>query len=138
MVRHRSTSVSRFIQFRMNRYGIDRNAFAWERMMALGNQVPDKTLLANVQRKMAQKGGSNRVSATVRSGDATISGSIAYEHERKMILRSVASVPGVRRVIDQLILIVKKKVVQAAPTSSFSASSEANVTDVVKPHPDAA
>ena len=109
----------------------------------------DKTLPANVRRKMAQKGGSNRVSATVRSGDATISGSIAYEHERKMILRTVASVPGVKRVIDQLMLIVKKKVVQPAPTSSYASSSEdaapdvadaseAVVDDVAKPHPDAA
>ncbi len=71
--------------------------------MTFGNQIPDKTLLQRIQRKMTQKGmGSNRLNATVRSGDATLTGTIKYEYERKPIVRSVAAVQGVRRVIDQL------------------------------------
>ncbi len=78
--------------------------------MALGNQVPDKTLLRNVERKLMQKcSGSTRVKATVRSGDATVTGMIRHEYERKPIVRCVAAVPGVRRVIDQLQLEKKVK-----------------------------
>jgi hypothetical protein len=95
------------------------------RNMGLNNQIPDKTLLQTVLRKMAQKGAGSRVSATVRSGDATVTGSIAYEHERKAIIRSVAGVQGIRRVIDQLQLIVKKKILQGPPqTSSYSATPD--------------
>ena len=78
--------------------------------MALGNQVPDKTLLRNVERKISRKiSGTNRVSVSVRSGDVTLKGVIGYEHERRPILSSVNSVPGVRRVLDQLQVVDKKK-----------------------------
>ena len=78
--------------------------------MTLGNQVPDKTLLKSVTQKLTRKGAnSSRVKATVRSGDVTIAGSIDYEHERRSIVSSANSVPGVRRVIDQLRVEKKKK-----------------------------
>lgn len=78
--------------------------------MTFGNQIPDKTLLQRVQRKMMQKGtGSNRINATVRSGDVTLTGTIKYEYERKSITRSVAAVQGVRRVLDQLRVEAAKK-----------------------------
>ena len=78
--------------------------------MTLGNQVPDKTLLRNVERKISRKiAGANHVSVAVRSGDVTISGTIRHEHERRPILSSVNSVPGVRRVLDQLQVAEKKK-----------------------------
>ena len=101
--------------------------------MGLNNQVPDKTLLQTVLRKMAQKGAGARVTATVRSGDATVTGTIAYEHERKMIIRSVTGVQGIRRVIDQLQLVVKKKVVQGPPQTSSYSSTPAAVPDVAGP-----
>ncbi len=78
--------------------------------MRLGNEIPDKTLLKNVIRKMTQKGtGSAKVTATVKNGDATLSGMISDEYKRKAIVRSVAAVQGVRRVIDQLRVEEKKK-----------------------------
>jgi osmotically-inducible protein OsmY len=78
--------------------------------MTLGNQVPDKTLLKNVVQAMTRKGtGSSHVTATVRGGDVTLTGRIAYEYERRPILKSAGSVPGVRRVIDQLRVETKKK-----------------------------
>ena len=79
--------------------------------MALGNQTPDKTLLKNVTQKLVRTGtGSNsHVTATVRSGDVTLTGTIRYEHERRPILRIVSAVAGVRRVIDQLRVEQKKK-----------------------------
>lgn len=77
--------------------------------MTLGNQVPDKTLLKQVERKLIQKSVAGvKVNAAVRSGDATITGTIRNEHERKAILRCVASVPGVRRVVDQITVVVWK------------------------------
>jgi len=77
--------------------------------MAIGNQIPDKTLLQTVQKRLAQKCGSARVTATVRGGDVTITGVLKQEHERKLILRCLASLQGVKRVIDQIQLEEKKK-----------------------------
>ncbi len=102
--------------------------------MTIGNQVPDKVLLQNVLKKMAQKGtGGNRVSATVSGGDATITGTISYEHDRKPILRSVSSISGVRRVIDQLTLVVKKKPQHqnASPIRTYVAPDEPTPVDIM-------
>ena len=78
--------------------------------MPLGNQVPDKTLLKNVERKLMQKcSGATRISAAVRGGDATITGMIKNEHERRPIVRCVAAVQGINRVIDQLRVAEKIK-----------------------------
>lgn len=78
--------------------------------MTLGNKVPDKTVLNNVLRKLSQKcTGSTRISATVRGGDATVTGAIKHDFERKPILRCVAAVQGVNRVIDQLRVEERKK-----------------------------
>ena len=79
--------------------------------MPLGNQIPDKTLLRNVIQRMARLGAGtpSRVTTTVRSGEVTIQGTIGFEHERRSILRAASGVSGVRRVIDQLRVDVKKK-----------------------------
>ena len=77
--------------------------------MALGNQIPDKTILKNVLRKIMQKcTAGTKISATVRNGDATVTGSIKQEYERRPIIRTVAAVQGVNRVVDQLQLQKKK------------------------------
>jgi osmotically-inducible protein OsmY len=78
--------------------------------MTLRNQISDKTVLKSVLQKMTRKGtGSGRVKATVRSGDVTLAGTIDYEHERRPILSSANSIPGVKRVIDQLRVEKKKR-----------------------------
>jgi osmotically-inducible protein OsmY len=78
--------------------------------MTIGNQIPDKTLYRSVLQSLTRKGtGSSRVTATVRSGEVTLTGAIAYEYERRPLLRSASSVPGVRRVIDQLRVEQRKK-----------------------------
>ncbi len=78
--------------------------------MTLRNEVTDKTLQNTVDRKLMQKCSSGaKITANVRSGDATISGTIANEHDRRPILRCVAGVPGIRRVVDQLLVVPKKK-----------------------------
>jgi len=79
--------------------------------MSSSNQVPDKSLLQSVQRKLAQKCAGGKMITTVRSGVATVSGVIKNEHERKPILRTITGVQGVRRVIDQLRVEVRKRVV---------------------------
>ena len=78
--------------------------------MTLGNQIPDKTLQKNVDRKLMQKcPGSARISVTVRSGDASITGMIKNEYERRPIVRCIAAVQGIRRVVDQLQVAERKK-----------------------------
>jgi osmotically-inducible protein OsmY len=77
--------------------------------MPLGNQVPDKTILKNVERKLIQKCPGSRIMARVQNGDATISGMLKHEFERKPILRCVSAVQGVRRVVDQLRVEERKK-----------------------------
>lgn len=78
--------------------------------MSLGNSVPDKSLLRTVLQKLMRKGvNSNRIAATVRSGDVTLTGTIDYEHERRSIVNSANSVPGVKRIIDQMRVERKKR-----------------------------
>jgi len=79
--------------------------------MALGNQIPDKTLLRTVTQTLAKRGGGarSRVTATVRSGEVTLTGAVNYEHERRLICRTAGTVSGVRRVVDQVRVEAKKK-----------------------------
>lgn len=78
--------------------------------MPLGNQIPDKTLLKNVQRKLMQKcSGATRIQASVRSGSATITGTIRHEHERRPIVKCVSAVQGIQNVIDQMRISDPKK-----------------------------
>lgn len=77
--------------------------------MAFGDKTPDSTLLKNVLRKLTQKCSSGTgISATVRGGNATVTGSIKHEHERKPIIRCVSAVQGIGQVIDQLQLQKRK------------------------------
>ena len=79
--------------------------------MMLRNQIPDKSILKSVMQKMMRKGtSSSRITSTVRSGDVTLAGTIDYEHQRRSILSSANSVPGVKRVIDQLRVEKKKRI----------------------------
>lgn len=69
-----------------------------------GNDVPDKALQQKVNQKLSRTatGGQNRVSATVAKGLVTLVGSLQYEAQRRPIIKAITSVPGVRRVVDQL------------------------------------
>jgi len=78
--------------------------------MTLKNQIPDKSLLKSVTQGMMRKGtNSSRVTATVRSGEVTISGTIDFEHQRRSILGSVNNITGIKRVVDQLRVEKKQK-----------------------------
>lgn len=79
--------------------------------MALGKQVPDKTLLKSVTQKLAQRAGGsgNKIVATVSSGAVTLSGTLAQEFQRKAITSAVTTIGGVRRVIDLMTVVPPKK-----------------------------
>jgi osmotically-inducible protein OsmY len=78
--------------------------------MAIGNRIPDRTLLTNVQSRLSKKcSTSPKVSVDVRSGEATLTGTIKNEVERKQILRCISSVEGVSRVIDRIKVEIRKK-----------------------------
>ncbi len=78
--------------------------------MTLRNQIPDKTLLKSVLQNMMRKGtNSSRVTAAVRSGDVTITGTIDYEHQRRPVVNSANNITGVKRIIDQLRVEKKKR-----------------------------
>ena len=70
----------------------------------------DKALLKSVTQKLARGGtGSQcRVNATVAQGGVTLSGTLQYEAQRAPLLKLVARINGVRRVVDQLRLLPKK------------------------------
>jgi osmotically-inducible protein OsmY len=71
--------------------------------MPLGNQIPDNSIQKALDQKLARRGGGAvRVKSAVRGGNVTLTGTIGYEHERRPLIRVASSVPGVRRVIDQV------------------------------------
>jgi osmotically-inducible protein OsmY len=79
--------------------------------MALGKQVPDKTLLRSVTQKLAQRSGGsgNKIVATVSSGAVTLSGTLAQEYQRRPITSAMSGIGGVRRVIDLMTVTPPKK-----------------------------
>lgn len=81
-----------------------------------GNDATDKTLQKTVSQKLARGGtGSQcRVTATVAHGNVTLAGTLQYEAQRAPLLKLIARIAGVRRVIDQLRLL-PKKVYPASP-----------------------
>lgn len=79
--------------------------------MALGNQVPDKTLLKAVSQKLIQRSGGSgcKLTASVSSGTVTLSGILAQEYQRRAIISAMNGVGGVRRVVDQMQVAPPKK-----------------------------
>lgn len=74
------------------------------------NQVSDKELLKNVNQRLTRAGAasSSRVTAMVRQGQVTLTGNLQQSHQRDPIVKAIARIAGVRRVIDQLKLVPKK------------------------------
>ena len=64
----------------------------------------DKTVLKRVNQRLARAslGARSRVTAAVRNGQVTLSGSIQYENQRRPALRAASGVAGVSGVLDQL------------------------------------
>jgi len=74
------------------------------------NQVSDKDLLKAVNQRLMRAGTSSqsRVTATVTKGMVTLTGTLQYAIQRDPILKAVQSVPGIGRIVDQLVLREKK------------------------------
>jgi len=68
------------------------------------NEVPDRTLLKTVNRRLDRTGtgSQSRVIAAVQRGAVTLTGKLQYENQRNPILKAIRTVAGVRQVIDQL------------------------------------
>jgi len=79
--------------------------------MSYGARPPDRTILTKVNQRLIRTGmgASSHVTATVRSGDVTLSGTIQYEYQRRTILKAASGVEGVRQVVDLLQLDTKQK-----------------------------
>ena len=79
--------------------------------MTLGKQVPDKSLLRSVSQKLMQKaaGGGSKINASVSSGVVTLSGVLAQEHQRRMIMSAMTGISGVKRVIDTMSVAPPRK-----------------------------
>lgn len=79
--------------------------------MALGKQIPDKTLLRSVEQKLAQRvgGSGSKLAVTVSSGTVTLSGTLSQEYLRRSITSSMNGIGGVKRVIDNMVVPPPKK-----------------------------
>ena len=62
----------------------------------------DKTVLKKVNQRLMRASLGSRVTATVRNGQLTLSGSIQYENQRRPALRAARGIAGVSGVVDQL------------------------------------
>jgi osmotically-inducible protein OsmY len=78
--------------------------------MALGDRIPDKTLLKQINRKLAQGGAATKISASVNGGYVTLTGTLQYENQRRVIIRKANQVSGVRHVADQMTIQPRKRV----------------------------
>ena len=65
------------------------------------NKVSDKELVKAVSKRLQRSGGSG-LTADIQHGIVTLRGRIRYATERKVIVKIIASIAGVRRVIDQI------------------------------------
>jgi osmotically-inducible protein OsmY len=74
------------------------------------NQVPDKDLLKAVNQRLMRTGAGaqTRVVASVQKGMVTLTGTIQYAIQRSPIMKAVQSVPGISRIVDQMVLVEKK------------------------------
>jgi osmotically-inducible protein OsmY len=71
--------------------------------------IPDKAVLQKVNQRLTRIGGGGKILASVLRGDVTLSGTIQYEIQRSSLVKVATSVPGVRRVIDQLKMKPKER-----------------------------
>ncbi len=79
--------------------------------MLRSNEVPDKSLLQTVNRRLSRTGtgSQTRLTASVQRGTVTLAGTLQFERQRSPIVKAVGNVAGVRNVIDQLRVGEKRK-----------------------------
>jgi BON domain len=90
-----------------------------DRTMFGRNDVSDKDLLKQVNQRLMRSGASQaRVAVTVNMGMVTLTGTLQHAIQRDPILKAVARVTGVKRVIDQMQLLVRKREASARPNTA--------------------
>ena len=74
------------------------------------NRVSDGDLLKSVNQRLSRTGtaSQSKVSAAVRGGTVTLSGTLQYATQRMEIVKAASRSPGVRQVIDNLQVVAKK------------------------------
>jgi hypothetical protein len=75
------------------------------------NEVSNKDVSKSVNQRLSRTGtsGQSRVTANVSRGVVTLVGTLNHEMQRRGIVQAASRAAGVRQVIDQLTLTVKKK-----------------------------
>jgi len=73
------------------------------------NIIPDRTIDQKVSQQLANRGMRPpcKVAASSKGGTVTLTGKVQYEHQRNLFAQVVSRVDGVKRVVDQLQVIVK-------------------------------
>jgi osmotically-inducible protein OsmY len=74
------------------------------------NQISDKDLPKAVSQRLTRSGigSQSHVSAAVHAGVVTLTGTLQYAIQRSPIVKAATNAAGVRRVLDQMQLTVKK------------------------------
>jgi osmotically-inducible protein OsmY len=72
-------------------------------------KVPDQAITQKVNQQLCNQGVRSPCQVTVvtTKGNVTLSGTIQYEHQRRMVLHTTRGVAGVQRVLDQMRVIPK-------------------------------
>ena len=67
-------------------------------------QVPDRTIIQQINNKLATRGVRSpcRVNVLSHRGDVTLSGTVEHAHQKSAAVGVAGSVAGVKRVIDQM------------------------------------
>jgi len=73
------------------------------------NIIPDRSIDQKVRQNLANRGMRPpcKVVASSKGGTVTLTGKVQYEHQRNVFAQVVRRVEGVKRVVDQLQVIVK-------------------------------
>ena len=86
----------------------------------------DAALLKTVNQKLSRGGGGSqsRITATVQRGTVTLSGNLQYDAQRAPLTKAVASIAGVRRVVDQLVVAPRVNHYAAAEARADATANE--------------
>jgi hypothetical protein len=94
------------------------------------NLISDKDLLKSINQRLSRTGtaSQSKVNVSVQQGTVTLTGTLQHAIQRSPIVKTVGRIAGVRRVIDQMQLIVRKairpNVVRAVPVPLASLPPE--------------
>ena len=62
----------------------------------------DKTILKDVNRRLARTGWGSHCRVAVAGGRVMLSGQIQHERQRQLVLKAVNGVEGIKTVVDQM------------------------------------